>query len=119
MRILYIDDLPINGRVMRKIARTAHCEVLIAESGKEALALLAEKPDLILTDFALPDLDGPLLIRQIRQMLPTIPIIVFTANGLSTDRQQCLEAGCTDYIAKPFHFSDMVVYLNRYRETIG
>ncbi len=119
MRILYIDDEPINGRVMRKIARAAHCELLIAERGQEGLALLAEQPDLILTDFALPDMDGPVLIRQIRQTLPAIPIIVFTANGLSSDRQQCLEAGCTDYIAKPFHFSDMVAYLSRHRETIG
>ncbi len=80
--------------------------------------MLDAKPDMILTDISLPDIDGPALIRQIRQILPDVPIVVVTAHALSTDRQACMDAGCTDYIAKPFHFQDMVNYLNHYRMTI-
>ncbi len=80
--------------------------------------MLDAKFDMILTDISLPDIDGPALIRQIRQTLPSIPIVVVTAHALSRDRQACIDAGCTDYIAKPFHFQEMVNYLNHYRMAI-
>ncbi len=119
MRILYIDDDPINRRIMHKIARTANCELQGAANVREGLARLAEKPDLILTDARLPDINGLALIRQIRQISPAIPVVVVTAHALSADRQDCLEAGCTDYIAKPFHFEEMVAYLKRYETNSG
>ncbi len=118
MRILYIEDRPVNARVMHKIARAANCELRVAASGREGLAMLDQKPDVILTDIGLPDVDGPALIRQIRQALPDVPIIVVTAHVLPIDRQQCVAAGCTDYIAKPFRFGDMVEYLSQYRAAV-
>jgi CheY-like chemotaxis protein len=118
MRILYIEDKPVNARVMHKIARAASCELWVATTGREGLAMLDQKPDVILTDIGLPDVDGPALICQIRQALPEVPIIVVTAHVLPIDRQRCAAAGCTDYIAKPFRFGDMVEYLNKYRAAI-
>lgn len=119
MRILYIEDKPVNARIMQKIARAANWDLLVAATGQDGLALLNDEIDIILTDIGLPDTTGPALIRQIRQTRPTLPIIVVTAHVLPVDRQECAEAGCTDYIAKPFRFQEMVAYLNRYRETLG
>jgi CheY-like chemotaxis protein len=115
MRVLYIEDKATNVHVMRKIARAADCELIVAISGQEGLAYLAEKPDLILTDVGLPDMVGADLIRHIRQKLPYTPVIVVTAHVLPVDQEECMAAGCTAYVGKPFRFADMVGLLGQYK----
>jgi CheY-like chemotaxis protein len=115
MWVLYIEDKATNVHVMRKIARAADCELIMAASGQEGLASLAEKPDLILTDVGLPDMAGTDLIRQIRQKLPDTPVIAVTAHVLPVDQEECMAAGCTAYVGKPFRFADMVGLLGQYK----
>jgi CheY-like chemotaxis protein len=115
MRVLYIEDKATNVHVMRKIARAADCELVVAASGQEGLAHLAEKPDLILTDVGLPDMAGADLIRHIRQKLPDTPVIAVTAHVLPVDREECMAAGCTAYVGKPFRFAEMVGLLGHYK----
>ncbi len=114
MRVLYVEDKPVHTRIMQKIARMVGCELVLAASGQEALTLLDRELDIILTDIGLPDMEGTALIRQMRQMLPDIPIIAVTAHVLPVDREQCLQAGCTAYVSKPFKFMEMVELLRRY-----
>ncbi len=71
-------------------------------NGKDALAWLQKnRPDLILLDLALPEVDGWEIARQIRQSGSTTPIIAITAHAMKGDRESALAAGCNDYIAKP------------------
>lgn len=115
MQILYIEDNAANVHVMRKIARTANCELIVATSGQEGLVHLTEKLALILTDVGLPDMAGVDLISQIRQKLPNTPIIAVTAHVLPVDREECMAAGCTIYVNKPFKFAEMVELLRHYK----
>jgi CheY-like chemotaxis protein len=98
--------------------------VLRAENGKEALGLLKSNPDInvVLMDIMMPEMDGYETIRAIRSMpdFQTLPIIALTAKAMKGDRQRCLDAGASDYIAKPVNasqlFSMIRVWLQRHDE---
>jgi two-component system KDP operon response regulator KdpE len=77
--------------------------VVTAASGEEALAKAEEvRPDIVLLDIVMPDLDGIEVMRQVRQIRP-VPIILLTARGSASDKAKGLDQGADDYIAKPFH----------------
>lgn len=114
MHILYVEDTAINVRVMSKVAQQLDAVLWVAPTGAEALTLLRAEFDLILVDIGLPDMDGLVLTRRIRDKLPTMPIIAVTAHTLPEDHARCLAAGCTDYIGKPFRFQEMVAAVGRY-----
>ncbi len=103
-RILYIEDNPMNMRLVRKILVDLGYEMLEAVNGQDGLALaMQEMPDAILVDINLPDIDGVEVTRQLKANPPTrhIPIIALTANSMYGDRERFLESGCDGYIAKP------------------
>lgn len=103
-KILYVEDNPLNMRLVRKILKSIHYDMVEAIDGASGLRMVAqEKPDLILVDVNLPDIDG-LEVTRILKADPEfahIPIIALTANAMHGDREHCLEAGCDGYIAKP------------------
>ena len=96
-------------------------EVVRAENGKEALDVLGEETDIdvVLMDIMMPDMDGYETIRAIRRLEPfkELPIIALTAKAMKGDREKCIEAGASDYIAKPVNtdqlLSLMRVWLHR------
>jgi CheY-like chemotaxis protein len=103
-RILYIEDNPQNMRLVRKMLTVGGYDMLEANDGYTGVVLaLKEKPDLILMDINLPDIDGVEATKRIRQSTETakIPIVALTANAMHGDREMFLSAGCDGYLAKP------------------
>jgi len=104
-RILVIDDLEDNRRILRDLLTTAGFEVLEAGTGEEGVRVAeTERPDLILMDIQLPGLDGYDATRQIKAnpALRAIPLIAVTSYALSGDDVKAYEAGCDGYVTKPF-----------------
>lgn len=103
MRIIYIEDNPANVGLMERLATIGKHEITSYRSGEEALPRITQGcADLILIDIQLRGgMDGLELTRQLRARGVTTPIVAITAYAMITDREQCLAAGCDDYIPKP------------------
>jgi len=102
--ILMIEDNPSNARLMRRVLERDQFTVLHAENGEEGLQMaLAERPDLILLDLGLPDVDGQTVAGILRQQesLAHIPMVIVTAWPSETAREMVVAYGCQGYIAKP------------------
>ena len=101
--VLVADDEP---RITKLVALTLHDEgfrVVTASGGEEALKKAEEvRPDIVLLDIVMPDLDGIEVMRQLREWRP-VPVILLTAKGSTSDKAKGLDLGADDYIAKPFH----------------
>jgi two-component system, OmpR family, KDP operon response regulator KdpE len=103
-RILVIDDeLPIQ-RILRRNLSMSGYEVLLAENGEQAIEMVrVHQPDLILLDLCLPGkLDGLEVCRQVRQIVPALPIIVLSAITEEKQKVEALDLGADDYLTKPF-----------------
>lgn len=106
--ILVVDDEPQIVRLVRDYLERAGFGVRTAASGKPALALMrAEKPDMVILDLGLPDLDGLDVTREFRK-ISNAPIIMLTARSEETDKLVGLELGADDYITKPFSPKELV-----------
>lgn len=104
IHILYIEDNPENRLLVRRILEAEGFSVLEATDGPSGLASAAQmRPDLILLDINLPEIDGYDLARRFRNTpgLQQVPILAITANVMQGDRERTLEAGCDGYIQKP------------------
>jgi CheY-like chemotaxis protein len=106
-RILVVEDVELNQRLLAAVLRRAGATVDLADDGKQGMALALEEfrrgapHDLVLMDMQMPVMDGYEAARALRAAGYTRPIIALTAHAMSTDRDKCLEAGCTDYETKP------------------
>jgi len=106
--ILVVDDEPKIVQVARDYLEHGGFSVLTAFNGKSALASArSAKPDLIVLDLGLPDLDGLDVTRALRQD-SSVPIIMLTARGEETDKLVGLELGADDYVTKPFSPKELV-----------
>ncbi len=104
-RILVVEDTEDNRRIIRDLLSSAGYEVIEAVDGAEGVAMAeAQRPDLILMDIQLPEMDGYEATRRIRAIpeLARVPIIAVTSYALSGDEGKAREAGCDGYVAKPF-----------------
>ena len=106
-RILAVDDEPQIRRALRRALEGHGYEVRTVGSGDEALRTLSWRPDAILLDLMLPDLDGLDVARRIREQ-STVPIIVISVRGEEERKVQALDAGCDDYITKPFGMDELL-----------
>ncbi|HEX6884295.1 MAG TPA: response regulator [Planctomycetota bacterium] len=106
-RVLVVEDVELNQRLLAAVLRRAGLEVDLACDGKQGVeraleALRAGRPhDLVLMDMQMPVMDGYSAARALRTAGYTRPIVALTAHAMSTDRERCLEAGCSDYETKP------------------
>jgi CheY-like chemotaxis protein len=91
-------------------------EVISATNGRQAIDILENEPDvsIVLMDIMMPEMDGYETMREIRNVpkFRTLPILALTAKAMKGDREKCLDAGASDYIAKPVN-SDQRVSLMR------
>ena len=100
-RILVAEDNDSNFLLMNFILKNNY-EIIRAINGKDAVEKATlEHPDLILMDMKMPVMGGIEATRLIRVTYPDLPIIAVTANAFDSDRQNALEAGCNDFLAKP------------------
>ena len=104
MKVLYVEDNDNNIFMLRNRLRRAGYEVVVAMDGVQGVAAAAaEKPDVILMDLSLPQLDGWEATRRIKAAPETkhIPVIALTAHAMMGDREKALAAGCDDFDTKP------------------
>ncbi|MBF8271072.1 MAG: putative hybrid sensor and regulator [Magnetococcales bacterium] len=103
-RILLVEDNEINRQVAKELLEQANITVLIAENGRVALDMVArEALDGVLMDVQMPVMDGITATREIRKdaRFRSLPVLAMTANAMSGDREECLEAGMQEHISKP------------------
>jgi DNA-binding response OmpR family regulator len=107
-RILVVDDEPAVTDLLVYNLRKAHYDVLTAADGREALRIAREsRPDLILLDLMIPEVDGLDVCREVRRT-SGVPIIMITARGEEIDRVLGLEIGADDYVTKPFSVRELM-----------
>jgi signal transduction histidine kinase/DNA-binding response OmpR family regulator len=103
--ILIVDDLPINRTILSERLNSWDAQVVSAENGIEAIALLDKKEspafDLAILDFQMPEMDGETLARKIRQLAPTLPIIILSSTDMSVSISVKAELGISDVLLKP------------------
>jgi len=116
-RILVVDDTPVNLAVIRGLLKKTRVQVVTAESGKEALRLAAREPfDAFFIDHMMPDMDGIETLRELKKLpgLAEKPCVALTANAISGAREMYLEAGFSDYLAKPVDGAKLEKLLLKY-----
>jgi len=116
-RILCVEDNPQNMRLVRKILQHQNFEVIEAPDGLSGVDLAhKEKPDLILMDINLPDIDGLEATSRIKANpeLQSIPVVALTANAMYGDEERALAAGCDGYISKPVSRAKLIERVNHY-----
>jgi CheY-like chemotaxis protein len=114
-RVLVVDDDARNIFALTTVLENQDMEVVTATNGRQAIDLITSTPDLsvVLMDIMLPEMDGYETMRQIRRRpeLRTLPILALTAKAMKGDREKCLQAGASDYIAKPVNTEQLLSLL--------
>jgi CheY-like chemotaxis protein/HPt (histidine-containing phosphotransfer) domain-containing protein len=119
LRVLLVEDNPVNQLVSSEMLKAAGCTVTVANDGREAVNAVARGfVDVVLMDCQMPEMDGFDATREIRRRegagpagpgLPAhLPIIALTANAISGDRERCLGAGMDDYLTKPINSGQLL-----------
>jgi two-component system, OmpR family, KDP operon response regulator KdpE len=109
--VLVIDDEPPIRRLLRTTLTAQDYRVIEAADGNEGLRLLQhEKPDVLVVDLGLPDIDGLELIRRIRAESP-VPIVVLSSRDDEKGKVEALDLGADDYVTKPFGMEELVARL--------
>jgi two-component system KDP operon response regulator KdpE len=105
---LVVDDEPQMRRLLAVILEANGYRVIAAERGQEGLLLAAQhRPDIILLDLGLPDLDGQSVLKRLREWCVT-PVIILTVQDAQAERVAALDNGADDYVTKPFHTGELL-----------
>ena len=118
--VLIAEDNDVNRQILTTMLNNAGCRTIQATNGLQALALSTSAHyDIILMDVQMPEMDGISATKAIRTRdqklgLPRKPIVALTANALSNDKQNCLDAGMDDYLTKPFMRKQILQLLHKW-----
>lgn len=107
-KVLIVDDEPPIRKLLRMGLHTQGYEVLEATNGKTALAMLSERPDLIILDLGLPDIDGHQLLADIRARADAVPVVVLSSRDDEAGKVRALDLGADDYVTKPFGMEELL-----------
>jgi two-component system response regulator VicR len=109
-KVLVVDDEPDTLELVKLVLESAGFEAILVNNGMEALAKIdTEKPDLVLLDIMMPDMDGWDVFRKIREINTTIPIAILTAKAQNIDKLLGLHVlKADDYITKPFGKNELI-----------
>jgi CheY-like chemotaxis protein len=114
-KVLVVDDDARNIFALSIVLENQQMEVLSAMNGRQAIQIIEDTPDLsmVLMDIMMPEMDGYQTMREIRKNpgFRTLPMIALTAKAMKGDREKCLEAGASDYIAKPVNTDQLLSLL--------
>jgi HAMP domain-containing protein/signal transduction histidine kinase/DNA-binding response OmpR family regulator len=114
-KVLIVDDDARNIYALATVLEGADMEVLSATNGRQAIEMMQSTPDIavVLMDIMMPEMDGYQTMREIRKeaRFRALPILALTAKAMKGDREKCLEAGASDYIAKPVNTDQLLSLL--------
>jgi two-component system cell cycle response regulator DivK len=116
-RLLVVEDNEVNLYLIRFMLEKAGYEVVAAKDGMTGVEMaVSEKPDLIIMDIQLPDINGLEATRRIRSSETDreIPIVALTSYAMTGDREKALAAGCTGYIEKPIKPESFIQEIQRF-----
>jgi two-component system KDP operon response regulator KdpE len=108
LKVLVIDDEPPIRKLLRMGLNAQGYDTIEAASGKAALEVLARKPDVVILDLGLPDIQGLDLLRTIRARDELVPIVVLSSRGDETAKVDALDHGADDYVTKPFGMEELL-----------
>jgi two-component system, OmpR family, KDP operon response regulator KdpE len=108
LKVLIVDDEPPIRKLLRTGLGTQGYQTIDAPNAKTALELMADKPDLVILDLGLPDMQGLDLLRQIRARREDIPIVVLSSRGDEVAKVEALDLGADDYVTKPFGMEELL-----------
>jgi two-component system KDP operon response regulator KdpE len=108
LRVLVVDDEPPIRKLLRMGLSAEGYQVVDAPSGKAALELIPQKPDLIILDLGLPDMQGLELLRTMRERNEGVPIVVLSSRADESAKVQALDFGADDYVTKPFGMNELL-----------
>ena len=117
-KILMVEDDPSIRNLIRTSLKIEHYTCLSAATGNEAVSMCAmHKPDLVLLDLGLPDMDGVEVLKTIR-LWSAVPVIVISARSDDNDKIEALDNGADDYLTKPFSVQDMLARIRAVQRRI-
>ena len=112
-KILYVEDEPFLGRIVKESLEVRDFDVRMVTDGKHVMTAFEEvKPDICVLDIMLPNKDGYSIAQSIRQISPSLPIIFVTAKTQTEDLIKGFEVGGNDYLRKPFSMEELIVRVN-------
>ena len=112
-KILYVEDEPFLGRIVKESLESRSYEVVMVTDGKGAFPTFqSTKPDICVLDVMLPHQDGYAIAAEIRKVSPTMPIVFVTAKTQTHDLLKGFEVGGNDYLRKPFSMEELIVRVN-------
>jgi len=108
LKVLVIDDEPPIRKLVRMGLETQGYQTMDASNAKAALELMSDKPDLVILDLGLPDMEGLELLRQIRARREDLPVVVLSSRGDEAAKVAALDQGADDYVTKPFGMEELL-----------
>jgi two-component system cell cycle response regulator DivK len=118
-QILVVEDNERNMKLFRDVLHASGYRTLEAASGERAVELVFEhRPDLVLMDIQLPDIDGVEALARLRadERFSSVPVLALTAQAMEGDRERFLAAGFDGYLSKPVNIAEFVATVKRYCE---
>ena len=121
-QVLVVEDNPRNMKLFRDVLHASGYRTLEAATGERAVELVFEhRPDLVLMDIQLPDIDGIEALSRLRadDRTASVPVLALTAQAMEGDRERFLAAGFDGYLSKPVDIAEFVATIKRYCEDGG